>query len=136
MADTSKFMNLEKLNNKNYVTWKFEMQMALRREDLWKFVEEQLPAELGRTSQWKSGNSKALATIALGCDKSQFGLIRNAVFAKEAWFCLEQHHERRTVMSKVTLLKQVCSKRFAEGADIQIHLQEFDSLFMQCDAST
>lgn len=72
MADSSKFFCIERLNNENYSTWLFEMEIFLRREDLWRYIDTNAPQT---NEAWMSGNSKALATIALGCDRSQFSLI-------------------------------------------------------------
>ena len=65
MAEATKFAIIEKLNNVHYANWKFEMEMLLRRDDLWRFVEYEASEEIQWSSAWKTGNSKALATIVL-----------------------------------------------------------------------
>lgn len=128
-----RYGNIEKLGHTNYISWKFEMKMLLIREDLWSYVETATPEERLQTAEWKRGNSKALATIALGCEKSQFALIRACILARDAWVKLHKHHEQRTILSKVTLIKRICSKRLEEGGNMEAHLQEFDDIFQRCD---
>lgn len=134
MADSSKFGISEKLNHNNYSTWSFEMKMFLCRDDLWKYVEDAIPAENLQDNVWKRGNSKALATISLGCETSQFSLVRNQIFARNAWRELKNYHEKRTVLSMITLIKKVVNKKLEEGGDMARHIQEFDDIFMQMDA--
>ena len=41
MAEISKTVNIVRLNNENYATWSFEVEMLLRRDDLWQYIEEE-----------------------------------------------------------------------------------------------
>lgn len=121
----------EKLSNSNYSTWKFEMKMMLYREDLYKYVEDPVPVENRQDNIWKSGNTKALATISLGCEKSQYSLIRNSNLAREAWQAIRNYHEKKTVYSKVSLIKKIVSKKLEENGDMEKHIQEFEDIFLK-----
>ena len=61
MSDGSKVFTIERLNKKN-VTWNFEVEMWLRREDLWQYIEEKPSVQ---HSKWKKGDEKALATVVV-----------------------------------------------------------------------
>ena len=65
MADGNKLFVIERLNNDNYATWSFEMEVLLRRDDLWQFIEGESSSQ---DVEWKTADGKALATIALACD--------------------------------------------------------------------
>lgn len=121
--------NIEKLNGSNYETWKFEMKMVLIREELWAVVEDELPAESSQTGAWKTKNMKALSTIALCVEKSQFPLIKKCESAKDSWKKLEEFHVQRTAGSKMYWLKKVFTKKMQPGQDVNSFLLEFDELF-------
>lgn len=133
MAESIKNSSIEKLGLSNYSSWKFEMKMVLIQQDLWKYVNSNKPE--APDDAWDRGNMKALATIALGCERSQQSLIRECLDAKSAWGELNKHNIKRTVVSKVSLIKKVCRKQFIDGEDIEQHIREFDDLFETCDSS-
>lgn len=133
MTDSNKCGNIEKLNHGNYSTWKYEMRMLLCREDLWEYVSEPMPEQTARTAVWRKGDAKALGTIALGCEKSQFNIIRSCNHAKDAWGKLAEAHAHKTVVSRIALLKNLCSKKLKEGGNIEQHLMEMDELFSKLD---
>lgn len=122
-----KFYSVEKLNNVNYGTWKFEMKMFLVKEDLWSYIEGGAPNT--ESKEWLRGNNKALAIISLGVEKSQFPLIIKCVFAIDAWQKLAAHHIQKSVMSKVSLLKKIFAKKFQPDGDMDTHLLELEQLF-------
>lgn len=113
------------------------MKMLLVREDLWSFVDLAIVGDVtSQDNAWKRGNSKALATIALGCDKSQFPLFRSSVTARDAWLSINAYHVQKTTLSKVALLKKLLSKKLDPGGDMQKHLLEFESLFEQLESQS
>ena len=66
MADSR--LTMEKLNNTIFNAWKFEMKMLLVSKQLWKYVSEEKPVPL--PDNWSMNNDEALATIAIGCQRS------------------------------------------------------------------
>lgn len=112
------------------------MKMLLIRDHLWsEYVEKKVPAASRQTADWLLKNNEALATIALGCDRSQHQIIRKSVYAHEAWKELEQHHERRTVMSNMCLLRKLIRLRLEEGGNLEDHLRQMEEMFELCDSS-
>lgn len=126
MADLGK-LSFAKLNNQNWQSWKFRMEMLLMREELWYVITTAKPATL--TEQWKKDEQKARATIGLCVEDSQFSLVKGAKDAKEFWEQLRTYHEKSTMTSRVSLLKKLCSLNLCEGGDMEKHLQEIEELY-------
>lgn len=125
-----------KLNNENYDSWKLEVEFLLVREGLWKFIEPGVKpgaaadgSNAAALSAWDEGDQKARATIGLLLSRSQHGLIRNTKTAKDVWVNLKKQHEKKSLTSKVHLLKRICDLKFKAGDDIVEHLIEFEDLF-------
>lgn len=126
MADAGRF-SLVKLNNTNYATWKFEVEMLLTREELWFAVAEEKPEP--ETDAWRKSDKKARATIALCVDPSQYTLIKDCTTARAVWEALKSYHEKSTTTSQLSLLIRLCDSKLQEGGDAEKHLLEMDSLF-------
>lgn len=125
-----------KLNNENFDSWKLEVEFLLVREGLWKFIEPGVKPEAAADGSnavaliaWDEGDQKARATIGLLLSRNQHGLIRNTKTAKEVWVNLKKQHEKKSLTSKVHLLKRICDLKFNDGDDIVEHLLEFEDLF-------
>lgn len=123
---------IEKLIGSNYTSWKLSVKMLLMREDLWQFVEEDIPSSQLR--EWKKGNEKALATIVLSLDKSQYSYVNKCNNAKDAWLLLQDHYENKTLVSKISMLKKICTKKFLDGSSMENHLLQFDELFSMAES--
>lgn len=126
--DGSRF-SLQKLNNGNYPSWRFKGELLLVREDLWRYVTPGLKPETEAVAVWNAGDAKARATIGLLIEDNQHALIRPSKTAKEAWTALQNHHQKVSLTSKVSLLKRICDKRFTEGEDMAEHVFALEELF-------
>lgn len=127
---------IAKLNNENYDSWKLEVEFLLVREGLWKYVSPGVKPEpaadganAAEIAAWEEADQRARATIGLLLSRSQHGHIRNTTTAKAVWDNLKQQHEKKTLTSKVQLLKRICDLQYHEGDDIVEHLQEYEDLF-------
>lgn len=121
--------SLQKLNNTNYLTWRFKVELLLVRDELWRYVDPGVKPEEEADAAWNAGDAKARATIGLLIEDNQHGLIRASRTAKDAWTALKNHHQKTSLTSKVSLLKRICDKRFADGDDMAEHLFEMEELF-------
>lgn len=108
------------LNNSNYFTWKFKMEMHLVQLELWSVIEEPIPQV--ETEVFRRKNQKACATIAMCVENSQIHFIRGIKCAKEMWIKLQKVHERKTMTSKLHLLRKLYDKRMSDGENMQHHL--------------
>uniref|UniRef100_A0A182HYY6 Uncharacterized protein n=1 Tax=Anopheles arabiensis TaxID=7173 RepID=A0A182HYY6_ANOAR len=99
-------ISMAKLNNNNYSSWRFKVELLLVRDELWHHVEPGVkPADVDQAT-WDAGVAKTRATIGLLIDNNQHGLIRNSTTAREAWLSQQNHHRKSTLTSKVSLLKR------------------------------
>ncbi|UYV72939.1 hypothetical protein LAZ67_10001234 [Cordylochernes scorpioides] len=84
---------LEKLNDQNYRSWKYNKKMMLIERELWKYVTEPAPDEEASRTIFNMKQEKALAMIALTISPSQQIHIMDCTTAREAWDTLEQVYE-------------------------------------------
>lgn len=133
-------LGILRLNNRNYSTWKFQIQQLLVRESLWRYVDpgiqpvarEATEAQAGNEVEvqaWKDCDQRAKATIGLFIEPNQINIIRNATTAKQAWELLRNHHEKSSLESQVSLLTGVIDKKFEVGEDIDEHLFKMEDMF-------
>lgn len=133
-------LGIPKLNNQNYGSWKFTVELLLVREDLWKYVNPGNPpvaiaaaggiaGNAAEVAAWGAGDQRARATIGLLVEETQHALIRNTTTAKEAWESLQKHHEKVTLSAKVGIFYRLCDMRYTDGEDIEQHLYEMEQLF-------
>ncbi|UYV84672.1 hypothetical protein LAZ67_X003058 [Cordylochernes scorpioides] len=114
--DTSTLINtpLEKLNDQNYRSWKYNTKMILIERELWKYVTEPAPDEEASRAIFNMKQEKALAMIALTISPSQQIHIMDCTTAREAWDTLEQVYEPKSRSRILQLKKQFISIRFEE----------------------
>lgn len=125
MAEQQRFPGfpLPKLNNHNFQSWKFKMEMMLVRDELWYVIADPTPNPI--TDAWKKADAKARATIGLCMEDNQTSLVRNCTYAKDAWKSLKDYHDKG---SEVYLLKKLTRLELAEDGDMEQHLQSFTDL--------
>lgn len=113
-------IKIVKLNNENYDTWQYKVQLLLMKENLWQIVNDEPPADI--TPVWRLSDNKAKATIGLLVEDNQLSHIRSAATAKIAWENLKEYHQKPSLTNKVFLLKRICSKKLCENGDMENHL--------------
>ena len=86
------------------------------------------PTTESKGAVWKSGDQKARATIGLLLEDNQLNLNKNYQTAKATWEKLRGHYEKVTLTSKVSILKNICEKRYSDGEDIEQHIFEMEEL--------
>lgn len=126
MAEQARFP-FPKLNNHNFQTWKFKMEMMLVRDELWYVIGEERPvADAGAAlAQWIKDDRKARATICLCLDDGQLSLVRGADTAKGVWTALKKYHDKA---SDVYLLKKLTKLELTDDGNMEEHLQVFTDL--------
>lgn len=67
-------------------------------------------------------DQKARATFGLLMTRSQHGHIQNTTTAKPVWDNLKKQHEKKTLTSKVKLIKRIYDLQYYERDDIDEHL--------------
>ena len=125
-------VNLKKLDGSNFDSWKFRMELVLKKENVWDVVSE-VPPEV-KPENWESKNSKAMAIIGLTVDDSQLSFLRKATSAHESWSNLVNFYEKGSLFSKVILLKKLCKITFDESLSMQQHIINVVSLIDRLNA--
>lgn len=126
-----------KLNNENYFTWKFRMELLLIKDDVWHVVEKSAPVlSSDRSNQsaidaWKKCDDKARATIGLLVEDNQLNHIRNKATAKQWWKALKDHHEKSTLSNKVILMRKICHAKMEEDGNMEAHIDDLTGLFQK-----
>ena len=64
---------LQKLNNGNYPTWRFKVELFLIRNELWLYVEPGVKPEQEAAATWQAGVAKVRATVGLLVEDNQYG---------------------------------------------------------------
>ena len=126
MADLAR-VSIDKLNNDNYQSWKYEAELILRRENTWFSVTTPQPAAgHANLSAWQTADSKAMGTIGLLIEKSQHVHTRPATSAKEAWESLKEHHEKASLSSTVHMYVKLANMKLSEDGDVERLMHEID----------
>lgn len=121
-------INFDRLNDFNWATWRFRMELMLMKEDLWSIVKESKPVSADITSAWTRKDEKARAMIGLALEDGQLSHIMDAESAKEMWDRLKAYHERGSLSNKIHVLRKLCSLRLDESGSMSGHLVEASEL--------
>lgn len=128
---------IAELNNENYFTWKFRVELLLIKDDVWHVIEKPAPVlSPDRSNQstvdaWKKCDDKARSTIGLLVEDNQLNHLRNKATAKLLWDALKGHHERSTLSNKVILMRKICCAKLEEDGDMEAHIYELTGLFQR-----
>lgn len=111
---------IEKLKGReNYVSWAFAMKMTLIREGSWCAV---MPKE-GQVVD-EDIQMRALSTICLSLENTNYSLVMDAKDAQEAWNKLKSAFQDDGIYRRIGLLQQLTS----------IRLENYDSTVAYVDA--
>lgn len=124
MADAK--VVVERLNDTNWASWKFRVELLLVKDGLWEVVSNPKPVDVNAT--WISKDASARAVIGLALDDGQLSHVLGASTANEMWTQLQGYHERGSLSNKIHVLRKLCSLRLMEGGDMSKHLTEMTGL--------
>lgn len=136
MVDNVK-TTITKLNNENYFTWKFKMELLLIKDEVWHVISgTPMTLSSDRSNQaavdvWKKSDDKARAMIGLLVEDNQLSHIRSKTTAKQMWETLKEYHEKSTLSNKVILMRQICGAKMEEGGDMEEHIDQLTGLFQK-----
>ena len=123
---------IDKFDNSNWITWKFQLKHPLLAKGLWKFVDGSAVLAGNATAEQRakhqSESQKAFSAIAMSVSTSQLYLITSCEEPKKAWDALKKHFEREALANKLFLKKQYFRKEMNEGNSIDVHLKEIKEL--------
>ena len=124
MAEITK---IEKLNGKNYQSWKYNIKLVLMERGLWGFIAgtETAPAETATVqvrNAYRLRSDKAYSLIALSVDKSLQVHITSTTDPRIAWETLQKQFEFVSITQIVRLSRKFYAATMKEGTDIIDHL--------------
>lgn len=130
-----------KLNSDNYFTWKYKMEMYLRKEKLWHIMSTERPeipatgdgiaaAEL-KLNEFLEVDGQARALISLCVEDNQLVHIRNLTSAREIWTKLKEYYERNTLVNKVSIMRRICGMKMSENDDMEKHIGDLTDQFQK-----
>lgn len=135
-----------KLNGENYFTWKYKMELFLRKEKVWTAISTRRPivheesstvtAAIIQQQQEKldaflEKDEMARVTIGLFVEDNQLALIRNLTTAKETWDTLKSYYERNTFQNKVMIMRRIWELKLTDESDMEQHIREMTDSFQK-----
>ncbi|KAK3749555.1 hypothetical protein QZH41_007287 [Actinostola sp. cb2023] len=134
MAEITK---IEKLNGRNYQSWKYNMKLVLMERGLWGFTQPggETPPEADATATVKNAfrlrSDKAYSLIALNVEKDLQIHISSVTDPSIAWEKLQKQFEFVSVTQIVRLTRKFYAASMDEGADMMQHLTHMTRLAEQ-----
>ena len=132
MATTDEKWVIDKLDDSNWTTWKFQMKHLLLAKGVWEVVDgtEELAedATAAARAEFLKKSQKAFSSIVLAIKTSQLYLVTSYEQPREAWDALRNHFERDTLANKLFLKKQYFRMEMKEGTSIEKHLKRMKEL--------
>ena len=131
MAEITK---IEKLNGRNYQSWKYNMKLVLMERGLWGIAEgTEVKEEDANTDDkakkaWKLRADKAYSLIALACESDVQIHITSTSCAKDAWNLLKKHFEVVSVPHIVRLSRRFYAAKMQEDDDLQDFITRMTSI--------
>ena len=87
--------SIDKLDNANWITWKFQMHHLLLAKGLWKYVDGSIvlaeDADERTPTEYYEKSQKALSTLVMAITTSQIYLITSCGKPKDVWYALSKH---------------------------------------------
>ena len=77
--------------------------MWLCRKDSWQYIEEESSVP---DSKWKKDDGKALATIVLACERTQYSLVQQCKSVKQTWAALKKRHDHISIPASAVTVKK------------------------------
>ena len=137
MTSMSETIKIEKLNGKNYQSWKYNIKLVLMERGLWGFTQEGQetpPAETATTAvknAFRLRSDKAYSLIALNVKKDLQVHISSVINPLEAWKILQKQFEFVSVTQIVRINRKFYAASMKEDADLMQHLTHMTSLAEQ-----
>ena len=123
---------IDKLDGKNWSTWKFQMKHLLLAKGLWGLVDgsETLAedANAAARAEFQKKSQRAFSTIVLAIGASQLYLVTSCEQPRTAWKELRNQFERDTLANKLLLKKRYFRLEMKEGTSIEKHLKHMKEL--------
>ena len=134
MAEITK---IEKLNGKNYQSWKYNMKLVLMQRGLWGFTQEgqetarEETATAAVRNAFRLQSDKAYSLIALNVEKHLQVHISSTTNPLKTWKNLQKQFEFVSINQIVRLNRKFYAANMENGADLMKHITYMTSLVKQ-----
>ena len=127
---------IEKLNGRNYQSWKYNMKLVLMEHGLWGFTQEGQetpPADASAVAKnaFRLRSDKAYSLMVLNVEKNLQVHISSVTDPLAAWKILQKQFEFVSVTQVVRLNRKFYAASMKEGADLMQHLTHMTFLAEQ-----
>lgn len=123
---------MDKLTGPNYLAWRVQMEMCLKRLDLWGVVSGTEPdpgnANAATQDAWKVKDHSTQTKIVLHLSDKQVQLIRLVTTSKEMWDFLKREYEHTDLPSQVTLLKRLINLEMKDEQSADTFVDDWQTL--------
>lgn len=121
-SDSKSIYAIEKLNDNNYQSWAFQMEMLLMKEGAWEAI---TALEMARDVNHElfEKDRKALCLIGLSVDVHQHVHLRGLTSGFQAWRKLKAYHVPSTLSAKIRILKHLFHLKYEPATSMQEHLR-------------
>ena len=126
MASIDDKWEIDKLDGRNWTTWKFQMQHLLMAKDVWDHVQGTAPdpgEDAAAQVRHDKAQQKAMATLVVGIHSKLIYLVTSCTTPKDVWDTLRGQFERNTFANKMFLKRQYFTTKMSEGQSVQDHLK-------------
>ena len=128
-STTNEKWTVDKLDDSNWMTWKFQMHHLLLAKGLWGYVDgtEKLAedATAAVKADFSKKSQKAFSTIIMAISISQLYLVTSYDQLKDAWDKLCEHFECKTLANKLFLKIRT---EMREGTSMEMHLKHMKEI--------
>ena len=126
----AEIVKIEKLNGKNYTSWKYNAKLVLMERGLWgiangtetgpviKEEDKGKDDSVKLLKAWQLRSDKAYSIIALSVEKSVQVHISHITDVREAWNILQNHFEVTSVSQIVRLSRRFYATTMEEKEDV------------------
>jgi len=137
MTLMSETIKIEKLNGKNYQSWKYNIKLVLMEHGLWRFTQEgqETPptetATMAVKNAFRLRSDKAVSLNALNVEKDLHVQISSVTNLLKAWKILQKQFEFVSVTQLVRLNRKFYAASMKEDVDLMQHLTHMTSFAEQ-----
>lgn len=123
-------LDIVKLNNHNYLTWKYRMELVFIAEYLWDIVTGEQPKE-DDDKHWQTEDEKAREIIAQSIDDDQTTHIHDKTTAAEMWQALKGIHDNGNFLAKIDVFKEISGFRMQKDQTMDEHICKHSNMFLK-----
>ena len=106
MAGIGDKWEIDKLNESNWPTWKFQMKHLLIANEVWEHVDGSVQPpgdDAAVRARHVKAEQKAMASLVMGISPNLISLVTSCTTPKEVWDTLKAQFERYTLANKLFL---------------------------------